>query len=121
MNRAYKLALFVLGGFVLMGGLMMWHLTILEGRTEVVFLNVGHGDAILITQGKYQILIDGGRTSKELLSHLGRHVPFWDRKIEVVMATHPDADHIGGLPALLRSYQVGQVLTTGHAYASTPR
>ncbi|MBP9728227.1 MAG: MBL fold metallo-hydrolase [Candidatus Moranbacteria bacterium] len=113
MNRVYRLTLFVLGGLVLMGGLLTWHLQVIEQRTEVVFLNVGQGDAILITQGKYQVLIDGGRTSKELLARIGRHMPFWDRKIEVVMATHPDADHIGGLPALLRSYRVDEVLTTG--------
>lgn len=107
------LSLAVLFGFVLMGGLLLWHLSIVAGRTEVVFLNVGQGDAILITQGDVQILIDGGRTSKELLARLGRHIPFWDRKIEIVIATHPDADHIGGLPALLRTYQVEQVLTTG--------
>ncbi len=113
MNKKHKLLLLVLGGLVLMGGLLLWHLALLEERTEIVFLNVGQGDAILIMQGRYQVLIDGGRTSKELLGRLGRHVPFWDRKIEVVLATHPDADHIGGLPALLRAYDVDQVLTTG--------
>jgi competence protein ComEC len=113
MEKKYKLLLFVLGGLGLMGGLVLWHLTLIEARTEVVFLNVGQGDALLIMQGKNQILIDGGRTSKELLGRLGRHVPFWDRNIEVVIATHPDADHIGGLPALLRTYHVDQVLTTG--------
>ncbi len=109
----FRMSVFVLGGLVLMGGLLVWHLHLIEQRTEVVFLNVGQGDAILITQGKYQVLIDGGRTSKELLARLGRQVPFWDRKIEVVIATHPDADHIGGLPAVFRSYQVDHVLTTG--------
>lgn len=113
MNKKYKLLLSMLGGLALMGGLLLWHLAIVEKRTEVVFLNVGQGDAILIMQGRHQVLIDGGRTSKELLGRLGRHVPFWDRKIEVVLATHPDADHIGGLPALLRTYDVDQVLTTG--------
>lgn len=113
MKKEYKLSLSVLFGLVLMGGLLLWHLRIIEKRTEVVFLNVGQGDAILISQGKHQVLIDGGRSSKELLGRLGRHVPFWDRKIEVVIATHPDADHIGGLPALLRTYRVDQVLTTG--------
>lgn len=113
MNRMYRMSALVLGGLVIMGSLLTWHLQLVEQRTEVVFLNVGQGDAILITQGKYQVLIDGGRTSKELLARIGRHVPFWDRNIEVVMATHPDADHIGGLPALLRSYRVDAVLTTG--------
>lgn len=113
MKKEYKLLLLGLFGLVLMGALLLWHLRIIEKRTEIVFLNVGQGDAILISQGKHQVLIDGGRSSKELLGRLGRHVPFWDRKIEVVMATHPDADHIGGLPALLRTYRVDQVLTTG--------
>lgn len=113
MNAQYKLSFVVLLGLVLMGGLFLWHLSVFERQTEVVFLNVGQGDAILISQGKNQILIDGGRTGKELLAQIGRHVPFWDRSIEFVIATHPDADHIGGLPALFRTYQVGHVLTTG--------
>jgi competence protein ComEC len=80
---------------------------------EVVFLNVGQGDAILIQDGEKQVLIDGGRDGLELLSRLGRYVPFWDRTIEVVIATHPDSDHIGGLPSLLRNYQVESVMTNG--------
>jgi beta-lactamase superfamily II metal-dependent hydrolase len=49
----------------------------------------------------------------ELLSRLGRHVPFWDRNIEVLIATHPDSDHIGGLPSVLRNYRVDTVMTNG--------
>lgn len=113
MKKSFKLSLLVLSGLVLMGGLLLWHLSLVQRRTEVTFLNVGQGDAILISQGDVEILIDGGRTSKELLARLGRHIPFWDRRIEFIIATHPDADHIGGLPALLRTYQVEQVLTTG--------
>lgn len=113
MTAKYKLSLVVLTGLVLMGGLSLWALSVFEGQTEVVFLNVGQGDAILISQGKNQILIDGGRTGKELLAQMGRQIPFWDRNIEFVIATHPDADHIGGLPTLFRTYQVDHVLTTG--------
>lgn len=113
MNRVYKISFFVLFGLVTMGGLLLWHLSLKEHETTITFLNVGQGDAILISQGTSQILIDGGRSGKELLGRLGRHVPFWDRQIEYVIATHPDADHIGGLPSLLRSYRIGAVLTTG--------
>jgi competence protein ComEC len=80
---------------------------------EVVFLDVGQGDAILIQDGETQVLIDGGRDGLELLSRLGRHVPFWDRSIEVVIASHPDSDHIGGLPSVLRNYRVDTVMTNG--------
>lgn len=84
-----------------------------QKTTKVTFLGVGEGDAILFSQGSNQVLIDGGRTGKDLLSRLGRHIPFWDRTIEVVIVTHPDADHIGGLPALLGAYTVKQFLYTG--------
>ncbi|MEK7494516.1 MAG: MBL fold metallo-hydrolase [Patescibacteria group bacterium] len=84
-----------------------------EPSTYVTFLSVGQGDAILISQGKNQVLIDGGRNGKTLLMRLGRHIPFWDRNIETVIATHPDSDHIGGLPDVLEAYTVETVLTTG--------
>jgi competence protein ComEC len=113
MKKWHKLSLLSLCTALLLGALFLWHLSILAHRTDVTFLNVGQGDAILISQGSSQILIDGGRSGKELLARLGRHVPFWDRRIEVVIATHPDADHIGGLPALLRTYHVDRILTTG--------
>lgn len=113
MRTGYKLLLLSLTVIALMGGLLLWHLSLLSKQAEVVFLNVGQGDAILIIDGSHQILIDGGRSGRELLARIGRHVPFWDRQIELVIATHPDADHIGGLPALLRTYRVLQIMTTG--------
>ncbi len=113
MRTGYKLLLLSLAVIALMGGLLLWHLSLLSKQAEVLFLNVGQGDAILIIDGSHQILIDGGRSGRELLARIGRHVPFWDRQIELVIATHPDADHIGGFPALLRTYRVLQVMTTG--------
>lgn len=82
-------------------------------RVRVVFLSVGQGDAILIQSGHQQVLVDSGREGTALLAALGREMPFYDRTIDVVIATHPDADHIGGFPTLLDRYQVGQFITTG--------
>lgn len=113
MPKISKRLLGILFGLALCGALALWYMASVANETSVTFLNIGQGDAILLSQGNFQVLIDGGRTSKELLARLGRHVPFWDRTIEVVIATHPDADHIGGLPALLRTYTVDQVMTTG--------
>lgn len=84
-----------------------------QETTTVTFLNVGEGDAILVAQGSNQVLIDGGRSGKDLLARLGRQMPFWDRTLETVIATHPDADHIGGFPALLEAYSVPLFLYTG--------
>ena len=93
----------------------LWLLLIQQNtsETKVVFLSVGQGDAILISQGMNQIVIDGGRDGRLLLSRLGRYIPFYDRTIEVLVPTHPDADHIGGLSALLERYQVKTVLDSG--------
>lgn len=79
---------------------------------RVIFLDVGQGDAILISQGEKQILIDGGPSEQVLLEKLGKYVPFWDRKIELVIATHPDQDHIQGLLGVLKNYQVGSLIET---------
>lgn len=95
-----------------LAGFLFWWQSYQE-TTAVTFLSVGEGDAILISQGANQILIDGGRSGKNLLSRVGRQMPFWDRMVEIVIATHPDADHIGGFPELLSAYDVGVFLYTG--------
>ena len=79
---------------------------------RVVFLDVGQGDAILVSKGNYQMLIDGGRDGKLLLNKLGKYVPFWDRNIEVILATHPDQDHIAGLINVLEKYNVKSIIKT---------
>ncbi len=79
---------------------------------KVVFLDVGQGDAILVIQGQNQMLVDGGRDGKLILEKLGKYIPFWDRNIEVVVATHPDQDHIGGLVSVLKAYNVKSVIET---------
>lgn len=82
-------------------------------KLSVAFLDVGQGDAILISQGSMQILIDGGPSGKKLMEKLGEQIPFWDREIELVIATHPDADHIGGLVDVLKNYIVDEVIESG--------
>jgi competence protein ComEC len=80
---------------------------------EVAFLDVGQGDAIYIEapNGK-QMLVDGGPDAK-LLSSLAKVMPFADRSIDMVVETHPDTDHIGGLPQLLDNYKVTNILENG--------
>jgi len=80
---------------------------------KVYFLDVGQGDAIFVeTPGKRQLLIDGGR-NKKVVSLLGRIMPFGDKSIDVVIATHPDADHIGGLPEVFNRYDVSMFMEAG--------
>ena len=69
--------------------------------------------AILIQKGQQQVLIDGGPDPERISLELGERLPFWDRTIELVILTHPEADHVTGLVEVLRRYGVGQVVTSG--------
>jgi len=84
-----------------------------SGRLTVTFLDVGQGDAILIEDpAGHRILVDGGPSGEALTSALGRRLPFYDRRIDLLVLTHPQSDHLGGLPAVLDRYGVGSVLAS---------
>lgn len=80
------------------------------GMLTVSFLDVGQGDAVFISapSGR-QLLIDGGK-NRAVIRQLSRVMPWYDRSIDVVLATHPDADHIGGLPDVFARYDVDLVV-----------
>jgi competence protein ComEC len=82
-----------------------------RGRALTVsFLNIGQGDAIFIdAPSGRQALIDGG-PSRVVLRELSALMPWYDRSIDVVIATHPDQDHIGGLPDVLARYDVDRII-----------
>lgn len=84
---------------------------------RIVFINVGQGDAILIDSGSEEILIDGGPNG-DWVSQLDKYV---QGPLEVMVVTHPDADHIRGLDEVLDAFRVLAVVTNGaesgtHAY-----
>lgn len=82
-----------------------------DGRLHVTFCDVGQGDAILIrTSRQADILIDGGPDDK-VLGCLSRHMPFWDRSLDIVIMTHPDADHSMGLISVVERYDVSSIYT----------
>ncbi|RJO63027.1 MAG: MBL fold metallo-hydrolase [Dehalococcoidia bacterium] len=89
-----------------------------DDKVHVYFLDVGQGDATLIRQGNLDILIDGGPSPQAITTELGKRLPFWDRSIELVVMTHPHADHMTGLVEVLNRYQVGEVLYPDISYAS---
>jgi competence protein ComEC len=81
---------------------------------SVRFLDVGQGDAIHIqTPDGYELLIDGGPTSL-VLRELADGRSFFDSTIDLVLATHPDSDHIGGLVDVLARYQVATIIQTNN-------
>ena len=79
---------------------------------RVHFLDVGQGDCILIDCGETEVLIDVGNNGAgdEVVSYL---TPYIDGKLDYLIATHPDADHVGGLDAVLEAFEVGEVIDSG--------
>ena len=91
----------VLFGFNILAWVAVYDLSRAQ-LLEVVFFDVGQGDAILIeTPQRQQILIDGGPSSA-ILEKLGDEMPFWDRMIDLIILTHPEHDHIAGLIEVLK-------------------
>lgn len=79
---------------------------------QVHYLDVGQGDSALIeTPSGVQVLIDGGPDAT-VLRKLGEEMNFFDRSIDVLIGTHPDKDHIGGLIDVLKRYRITTILTT---------
>ena len=79
---------------------------------HIVICDVGQGDSILIYRRFSQILIDGG--ANDLVSDcLLEHVPWFDNKIELIILTHPEEDHMRGLIEVVENYDVGLFLTSG--------
>jgi competence protein ComEC len=73
-------------------------------------VDVGQGDAILIDLEDIEVLIDGGERNSGVVSYLKSHV---DGPLEVMVASHPHADHIGGLIDVLAAFQVLEIWHNG--------
>lgn len=77
-----------------------------DSRLHIVFCDVGQGDGIYIrTPDKKDIVVDAGANEK-MVECLSRHMPFWDRTIDIIFSTHADLDHYGGLSDIFEAYTV---------------
>ncbi len=87
---------------------------------QVHVLDIGQGDAILLTTPEQNhILVDGG-ADERVLSQLGEVLPLFFREIDLLVLTHPHADHVVGLIAVLERFEVGAVLLSAPTYDSEP-
>jgi competence protein ComEC len=81
-----------------------------QSSLEVIFFDVGQGDAALIkTPDRQTILIDGG-PDNSVLRGLGKNLPFFRRRINTVIVSHYHDDHITGLIEVMDRYQVGKII-----------
>lgn len=109
-RRLSTLAAVALPAVVLAATAGWWFWPSPPARLRVTVLDVGEGDAILIqAPGGRDVLVDGG-PGGAVLRGLGDELSWDDRSIELVVLTHPQADHLTGLPDVLARYDVGRVL-----------
>lgn len=85
---------------------------------RIIACDVGQGDGILIVKGQTQVLVDGGPSEEKMLSCLEEHIPFWDRRIELIVLTNTDYDHMNGLIAVVDRYSVMQFVTSDGVHVS---
>jgi competence protein ComEC len=84
-----------------------------QQNLKITFLDIGQGDAILIrTPLNQKILVDAGPAAN-ILPAISEELGFFEKKIQLMVITHPDADHIAGFTEILQRYKVENILLTG--------
>jgi len=117
--RKYGITYFLLT-LIIAAGFIWYAIFKLEAQQQLrlTVFNIGQGDSIFIeAPNGNQVLIDGG-PSGAVLGKLGGVMPLWDRSIDLIVLTHPHADHVVGLVEVLKRYDVGMVLESGVNYST---
>lgn len=96
---------------ILIGGLSIPQTAASAAGTDemkVHFINVGQGDSTLITCGGHSMLIDAGDDTQgtAIQNYLQKQKV---EKLDYLILTHPDADHIGGAPVIITKFDIGKV------------
>ena len=99
--------------FLILILVLIWYSVIAytDSKFRIIACDVGQGDSFLITYKSFQILVDGGPNNK-VLGCLSDNMPFWDRTVDVVVLSHPQKDHFGGLIEVFKDYEVKYFLTS---------
>lgn len=99
--------------------LAIWSIYLKEPDDDlhIYTLDVGQGDAILIQKQNYQILIDGG-PDNSVIEQLAKVMPVEDREIELIILTHPHADHVTGLVEIQNRYKIMKIEYSAIDYES---
>ncbi len=85
-----------------------------DGRLHVTVLDIGQGDAILVeAPSGATMLVDGGPDPELTLRRLGVNLPFFARRIDVMVVSHPHQDHVAGLVEVLGRFEVRTLLHAG--------
>lgn len=114
LKQALNIKLISSAGLMLAALLMIATFALPDGRLHITFIDVGAGMATLIeTPSGRQILVDGGGSGRRLSVALGSSLPFWDRRLDLLIITQPTDRHISGLGNVLGRYRFDAVMTNG--------
>ncbi|MBI5732939.1 MBL fold metallo-hydrolase [Candidatus Jorgensenbacteria bacterium] len=123
-NRAFIIVV----ALVVLDAVVFWHIFHLTSEDlSIYFLNVGQGDSeLVVLPGGVRVLIDGGPLNGGILEQLARVLPSTDRYIDLVLLSHPQQDHFGGLIDIVSRYRVGAFIMsdrtgTAKAFADLER
>lgn len=110
MNRKVFWA-FVLGSLV---AVAIWYMVavVKYSKGKLVFCDVGQGNGVLLTKGEFQLVYDTGPKNGKMLDCLAQNLPFWDKNLEVVIVSHWDIDHSGGLEEIDDYYKIGRLYSS---------
>lgn len=114
MRKIERYVLMVAVGLSILGSVGIAGLP--DGKLRLWYLDIGQGDAILgrLPAGEW-LLIDGG-PDNSILEKMGGIMPFYEREIDLVVLSHPHADHLNGLVEVFKRYSVKNLLLTGVKY-----
>lgn len=97
--------------FLLAGFSIYQYFKFNDNKLHLIFCNVGQGDGILIRTPNGTDIIQDGGPDDSVLTCLSRHTPFWDRDIELMLLSHPHADHMTGMISIFQDYKVKNFAT----------
>ncbi len=115
----HRRRLFVISVFILLLIITGLFLRSTQHELLITFLDVGQGDAVLLTAPNgNRLLYDAGPPTGAVVSALGKELGYFDHDIAIMVASHPDADHIGGFADLFARY-TPKLYLDAHTYSSS--
>jgi competence protein ComEC len=112
-GRGWPRAAGALAGAVVLAGVFAAG-ALPDGRLHMTVLDVGQGDAILLVGARgSRMLVDTGPDPDRLVALLDARLPAWDRRLDLVVITHPHEDHVAGLALLLDRYRIAAIAEPG--------
>ncbi len=109
----FKILMGAVGAFVL---LFICINSISDFDLHVYFLDVGQGDAILIRLPTSELILVDGGPDNSVLQEMADVMPFYEDTLDLVILTHPHADHINGLIDVMNRFEIKKLMLTGVSY-----